>query len=174
MSLEVGDWARSYSSGIWQVYRVLEYKCKNPATGSEQDKTTVFSKRFVSKSYKKSFKEECCSPSFVWPLRPDEKAELELFINENTKLYEKFIAFEPKNIDCIYNARIGIPESKDTDEVVKKFSNSKLVRDIDINSSLTDLGYDTEAMPYWTVQFVSDNFMLEDGCLMFEFSQVLE
>ena len=112
--LKVGDWVKSYSSGIWQIYRILDCKRLNPATGDEQDKTTIFSKRFLSNAYKRSFKEECCDPHFVTRLNSDEKSDLNKFISENPKLYETFLAYEPKNIDCVYNARIGIPESRDS------------------------------------------------------------
>lgn len=174
MSLKVGDWVRSYSAGIWQVYRILEYKCLNPVTGGEHDKIAVFSKRFVSNSYKRSFKEEFCDPSFVEPLSQNERAELESFISENKKLYEKYLAYEPKGIDCIYNARVGVPESRDSSEITESLSDSELMRDIDICQYLTNLGYNTKAIPAWTVQFVSENFSLADGYLMFKFSRVLK
>ena len=174
MSLKVGDWVRSYSSGIWQIYRIVEYKCLNPVTGDEQEKTTVFSKRFLSNSYKRSSKEECCDPLFVARLNSDENAKLDIFISENAELYKKFLAYEPKNIDCVYNARIGIPESRDSATVFGALTGSEAMRDIDINKYLTGLGYNTKAMPYWTIQFVSENFSIVDGYLYFKFNRVLE
>ena len=174
MSLEVGDWVRSYSAGIWQIYRILEYKCRNPVTGKEQDKTTIFSKRFVSNTFKRSFKEECCDPSFVEQLNSGEKRELDLFINQNKKLYVMFRDYKPKNIDCIYNARIGIPENRDSSAIAKALYGLGPIRDLDISQHLTTLGYNTKAMPYWTIQFISENFTLEDGYLVFKFSRILE
>lgn len=174
MSLKVGDWVRSYSAGIWQVYRILEYKCLNAVTGEVQNKTTVFSKRFVSNSYKRSFKEESCDSSLVRHLSPNEGAELENFISENSKLYEQYLAYEPKGIDCIYNARIGVPESKNASEITKLLSGLEPIREIDISQHLANLGYNTKAMPAWTVQFVSENFNVVGGYLMFKFSMVLE
>ncbi|WP_444910225.1 hypothetical protein [Microbulbifer sp. TRSA005] len=174
MSLKVGDWVRSYSSGIWQVYRIIDYKCLDPVTGEEQNKTTVFSKRFVSNSCKGSFKEECCDSSLVEKLSKDERAELQIFIGENKNLYEKYLAYEPKGIDCIYNARIGVPESRDLSEINDSLSGAEAMRDIDISRYLTELGYNTKAMPSWTVQFVSKNFSVVGGYLMFRFNRVLE
>ncbi len=174
MSFEVGDWVRSYSAGIWQVYRILNYKCLDPVTGEERDKTTIFSKRFVTNSFKRSFKEECCEPAIVQHLDSGEQGELEVFISQNTQLYEKFLGFEPKNIDCIYNARIGIPKSGDSSVIAEAFTRSKPMRDLDINQYLTGMGYDTKGMPSWTVQFLSENFEIENGYLIFKFSRILE
>ena len=174
MSLKVGDWVRSYSAGIWQIYRILEYKCRNPVTGLEQDKTTIFSKRFFSSAFKRSFKEECCDPAFVVQLSFAEKNELDLFISQNERLYKKFQKYEPKTIDCVYNARIGIPESRDSAAITKELSGSGPLRDIDIGQHLSSLGFDTKAMPSLTVQFVSKDFSVSDGYLVFEFSRILE
>ena len=174
MSLKVGDWVRSYSAGVWQIYRILEYKCRNPVTELEQDKTTIFSKRFVSNAFKRSFKEECCDPSFVVKLNLDEMNELRLFMSQNAKLYEQFQKYEPKSIDSVYNARIGIPQSYDPTAIAKELAGSGPLRDIDIGHHLSSRGFDTKAMPFWTVQFVSKNFSITNGYLVFEFSRILE
>jgi hypothetical protein len=58
MTFGVGDWVKTYTAGIWQVYRILDYKCMDSMTGRKAQKRTVFSRRFVSNSFKRSFKEE--------------------------------------------------------------------------------------------------------------------
>jgi hypothetical protein len=174
VALKIGDWVRSYSTGIWQIYRILDYKCKDPVTGKDVEKTTIFSKRFVSDSFKRSFKEECCDPAFVYFLDMDKKKELDSFIESKPGLYQKFIDHEPKKIDCIYNARIGIPLHKDSQMIEDKLKVLGPIKDIEINSKLNELGFDTKAMPSWTVQFVSNDFACVDGYLSFQFVRVLE
>ena len=75
MELKIGDWVRSYSPGIWRIYRILkDYKHADPLTGKEAFRTTIFSKRFLSKSFKRFFGEQCCDPSFVSKLGSDDQA----------------------------------------------------------------------------------------------------
>lgn len=173
-ALSVGDWVRSYSSGFWKIYRVLDYKCINPVTGKEVCETSIFSKRFVSNSFKRSFKEECCDPAFVSLLTPEEKIEIDNFIDGNPVIYQKFIDYEPNRIDCIYNARIGIPGHNNNQLVTEELENIGPIKDVEINKKLIELGFDTSAMPSWTVQFVSSGFECIGGYLSFRFSRVLE
>ena len=174
MAPKIGDWVRSYSAGIWQIYRILDYKCKDPVTGKVVEKTTIFSKRFVSDSFKRSFKEECCDPAFVYLLELDKKKELDAFIESNSGLYQKFIDHEPKQIDCIYNARIGISPHRDSQIIADKLKDLGPIKDIEINPKLNELGFNTKAMPSWTVQFVSSGFECLGGYLSFQFLRVLE
>ncbi len=174
MTPKIGDWVRSYSNGIWQIYRILDYKCKDPVTDREVEKTTIFSKRFVSDSFKRSFKEECCDPAFVHLLVQADKLKLDTFIDRNPDLYQKFIDYEAKIIDCIFNARIGVPEHRDSQMIADKLKSLGPIKDIEINPKLHGLGFNTKAMPSWTVQFVSNGFECVDGYLSFQFLRVLE
>ena len=174
MVLKIGDWVRSYSTGIWQIYRILDYKCKDPITGKEVEKRTIFAKRFVSDSFKRSFKEECSDPAFVHLLESEEKKELDAFIDSNPSLYQKFIDHEPKKIDYIYNARIGIPKHRDSQMIADKLKNLGPIKDMEINPKLNELGFNTTALPSWTVQFVSNGFECISGHLSFQFLRILE
>lgn len=173
MSLNVGDWALSYSSGIWQIYRILTYKCRDPLTGNEKEKTTIFLKRFINKSFKRSFSEECCDPSFVKKLSSEELQTLNDFIGKNNELYTKFINYIPKEIDCIYNARIGIQTGKTAQEIESMIQKNLLISDFEISPLLEDLGFNTKEFPYWTVQFVSHDHQCKDGYLVFRFKRLL-
>lgn len=173
MRLNVGDWVRSYSSGIWQIDRILEYWCLDPLTGREAKKTTVFSRRFVSNSFKRSFSEEACDPVFVNSLGKDELSTLQDFIARNSGVHEKFLAHQWKGIDCLYNARICIPHDRDLAAATANLAGAGPIRDVDIPSLLEGLGFDTKTSPSWTVQFVSRNFECRDGYLMFKFHRIL-
>ena len=78
MLYKVGDWVKCDGAGLWQIYRVFASKCINPMTGEAQDKVTVFLKRFVSNTYKKSFKEACFDPALLVQLRTAEQFELDV------------------------------------------------------------------------------------------------
>lgn len=163
----------SYGSGIWQIYRILNYTGRNPRSGSEQYRTTVFSKRFVLNSFKRSFKNECCAPSFVEKLDKATCKQLADFIEENQELYQSFCEYEPEPIDAIYNARIKVPDGKTKEEVEALLSDCLSLKDLEIDKHLRDLGFDTEGFPNWIVQFVSKNHECQDGFLAYRFQEVL-
>ncbi|MDR2212532.1 MAG: hypothetical protein LBE21_02750 [Pseudomonadales bacterium] len=173
MSLKVGDWVKSHRAGIWQIYRVLEYKCQNPVTGLEQDAVTIFSKCFVTNKFKPSFKEQCCDPSLITPLSSSEKSEVNLFISQNEELYKKFREYEPSAIDCIYNARIKKPKAKEISVIEKNLSDLGLIRDLEINRHISSVGYAPESASSWTAQFVSENFSIVNGYIVFKFNKIL-
>ncbi len=173
MELQEGDWVRSYGSGIWQIYRILRYIGKDPATGSKQEITTVFSKRFVLDSFKRSFTEDCCHPGFVEKLDKQAAKELSDFIEANPSLYAKFCKYEPKSIDHIYNARIGIQEGSSTSDIEKILSTNRVFNELEIEHYLRDSGLDTKEPAFWTAQFVSANHQCEHGYLVYRFSRVL-
>jgi hypothetical protein len=54
-TIKIGDWVRSYGSGIWRVHRILELDDFDIQSQSYKPRTIVFSSRFVNDSYKRSF-----------------------------------------------------------------------------------------------------------------------
>lgn len=172
MHLKNGDWVTTCWSGIWQIYRILEYKCLNPFTNDDMVKTDIFSKRFLSKSFKRLFGEACCDPSYVSLLGSDDQQRLEAFIAANPLAYEKFESYQPKPVDCIYNAEIGLPSGRSAEDLAAAFDPSRLIRDTDIGSVLIDMGLDTKAIPCWTVQFVSKDHECIDGHIVFRFHRI--
>lgn len=168
-----GDWVTSYSSGIWQVYRVLRFKEFDPVTGLEQERARIFSKRFLLKSFKRSFKEECCDPFFVELLDQNTRAKLESFIKTNEALYRKFLEFSPKPIHCIYNARIIVAAGQTPEKIERLIPRGNALRQNEIKPLLESLGIAAKVLPSWTAQFVSRDHACQDGYLMYEFSRVL-
>jgi len=90
MDLKSGDWVTTYGSGIWQIYLLLKHQCADPLTGKETFRTTIFSKRFLSSSFKRLFGQGCCDPSFVSKLGSDDQQRLDAYIANNPAVYEKF------------------------------------------------------------------------------------
>ncbi len=174
MSLKVGDWVTSYSCGIWQVYRIIHYNDIDPVTAARITRTAVFSKRFVNNSFKKSFSEECCEQVLVKPLGKDITLKLDEYIRANKEIYDKFRAHSPREIDAVYNARIGIPGTMKPGDVMKKISREKAFTIKEIIPYLNGLGFNTDEMPSWTVQFVSRNHELVDDWLAYRFEKILE
>ena len=137
--------------------------------------TAIFSKRFLSKSFKRLFGEATCHPSFVSLLGSDDHERLEAFIAANPSVYEKFESYQPKPVDCIYNARIGLPADRTAAELAASFDPSRPIRDTDIDSILTNMGLDTKAIPYFLiVQFVSKDHECIDDHLVFRFHRIFK
>jgi hypothetical protein len=170
---QAGDWVTSYGKGIWQIYRVLRLKGIDPATGRPRDQISIFSKRFLSSSMKRSFSEESCHPSFVKKLDAEALANLDLFIKDNQALYRKFLEYKPKPLDAIFNARFGIPHDKTADEIAALIPKDTMLWLGEIQPLLESLGLDTTGMPSWTAQFVSPDHTCVDGYLAYRFNRIL-
>jgi hypothetical protein len=175
MHLKIGDWVTTCWSGIWRIYRILEYKRLNPFTNDEMVQAAIFSKRFLSKTFKRLFGEACCDPSYVSLLGSDDQQRLDAFIAANPSVYEKFETYQPKPVNCIYNASIGLPADRTAAELAASFDASRPLRDTDIDSVLTNMGLDTKAIPYfYIVQFVSKDHECIDDHLVFRFHRIFK
>lgn len=175
MELQVGDWVNSYHAGIWQIYRIAHYKSLNPSSGLEEYRTSVFSKRFISPLFKRSFSQECCHPIYVSKLDEVTAVKLEAFIKEYPDLYKKFLEYTPKPIDNIYNASFLIPDGTTSKEAEGLFSNEITLRAIEIEPYLKSLGLDTKTLPPTsTAQFVSRDYSCENGFLVYKFYRILD
>lgn len=172
--MEKGDWVRSYESGIWQIFRVLHYVGKDVVSGSEQQRTTIFSKRFLLDTLKHSFKTECCDSSLIEKLDPATLRKLTKFIEENQGLYEEFRKYNPKPIDSVYNARIRVPDGSGIEAVESCLKTSRSLTEFEIEQYLRDFGFNPDGNPHCTVQFVSRDHACKDGYLIFQFRRVLE
>lgn len=173
LEVSVGDWVRSYESGIWQVYRIQTYIGRDPVSGSERRRTTVFSKKFVTDSFKRSFKTDCCAPNFVESLDRSTSKKLADFIAKNEALYQAFCEYEPKPIDIVYNARIKIPDGISVQDIETRLADCPPLRESKIDEFLRGAGFDTEGLPIWTVQFVSKEYETIDDYLVYRFLRVL-
>lgn len=162
----------SFSPGVWKVYRVLQYKLRDPATGKDMDQTMVFSKRFISKSGKLSLREECCALSLVAPLESETLREVESFIANDPASFRRFERYEPKEISTIYNARISVPKGMTAEELEDSIPREKLLRDREIEALLKKLKIWNSA-GFETAQFESPNFTCKEGYLVYTFRQIL-
>ena len=91
------------------------------------------------------------------------------------KLYQQYLAYEPKNIDSIYNVAVEVPASVDVALLKKALTKLPPISDLKINQQLKEMGCNTQPLiPTWTMQFVSENFQVENGHLMFKFSKMIK
>lgn len=172
-NIKIGDWVRSYGSGIWRAHRILELNDFDIQSQSYRSRTVVFSSRFVNDSYKRSFSTESCDSAFVYHLDPIEKEELESFIENNPELVAKFDAYKPKSIDAIYNANVNIPASgsqTDLEEMLSTFQELNLEQ---LYNKLIESKIGSSGTKGWTAQFVSNNHKCCEGKLLYSFSKVL-
>ena len=173
--MNIGDWVTSHSTGIWQVYRILEYNGWDPSTGGTRPTTAMFSKRFLSPAFKRSFKEEVSSPPFVKPLAVDMIEKLENFIADNPKIHDAFQQYAPKPIHAVFNARIH-REKMNAKEIDSAIPKDKTFTALEIQPFLEDLGFDTrQNSGAWTAQFVAEDHKCDDnGYLRYTFAAVLK
>ena len=172
--MKVGDFVHSYTKGIWQIYRIIKYKNLNFQNDKPEKKVTVFLKRFISASYKKSFSEGCCDPSFVYPLSDNEQLELNHFIEKNTELYEEFNNYMPKPIDAILNIKIRKIEQVELKQFTELLKSRKKMTYREIKKYLVQNNLKAEKSYGYTLQFVSNNYEIKNGILVYQYSRILE
>ncbi|WP_063704681.1 hypothetical protein [Pseudoalteromonas gelatinilytica] len=172
-NMKVGDWVRSYGSGIWRVHRILELNDFDIQSQTNKPRTVVFSSRFVNDAYKRSFATECCDSAFVYHLQQAERDELDSFINQNIDLYTKFNAYKPKPINVIYNAKINIPVSKSKSELEDFLISYQSLFLEQLFCQLHSSGLASSDNKGWTAQFVAKDHEAVDGKLVYSFSTLL-
>jgi hypothetical protein len=112
--LTPGMWVRSYSPGVWQVYRVLRgfnelrYSLADPKERSKS--VFVFSKRLVTEKWQRSFRSESCDSSFVKPLAARDLRRVEALLRDESSLASAFDAYQPAPIDLIVNLSMNVPD----------------------------------------------------------------
>ena len=169
----VGDWVRIHKAGIWQVYRTLTIKCLDPVDRAETTRRMVFAKRFLTNAFRKSLGQDGCAPQLVRPLSRQDHQKLESFIAKNKQHYDDFLAYTPRPIDIIYNARIAAPEGLSAEQVQETVATDRKLTEPEIQPYLEQLGF-RDGFPCWTVQFVSaDHECGDDGYLVYSLAQVL-
>lgn len=172
--VQIGDWVHSYGAGIWKVYRTETFTSLDPVSRTERKRSLVFSKRFLSNSFKLSFGEECCDPSLISPLAAHELVKLKKLISSKPELYEAFAAYVPKPISCIYNARIAATVGMTPEEATEAVPADPIFTEAQIAPFLESCGFKVNRMPYWTAQFISENHRIEEGNLVYRFSRIIK
>ena len=172
--IEIGAWVRTHRTGIWKVYRVLVVKHLNPFTGDEAQHSTIFVKRFLSDSFRKSFTEDCCHSSLIFPLEKNDTYKLDEFISNHEKIYSQFEQYQPKPINSVYNARITIPHNQTVAQVQNKLSTECTFHEYQIEPYLRGQGFLTDQYPQWTIQFVCHDHQCENGALQYKFERVMK
>ena len=172
--MEVGDWVKSYSAGIWRIYRIQNINSVNINTNEIEGRTAVFLARFLNKSFKRSFSQEVCDKAFVYPLEKGEQEKLNKFILDNPKLIQAFNSYKPKPLDSIYNVNIVVPEKTAKEELDNTLYLLGPRTRYEIYRYLVDSGIGSGGAKSLNAQFVCpDHNANENGELMYEFSRSL-
>ena len=97
MAIQVGDWVRSYSKGIWQVTRVVpeHYETRYSLSAPRQlaDRPHFLLKRLVNEKWKPAFAADSAEASFVKPLTKADAGKLERFLKDNADVVTQFESF---------------------------------------------------------------------------------
>jgi hypothetical protein len=116
MSIQVGDWVRSYSKGIWQVTRVVPEHYEMRYSLSEplqlDDRPQYLLKRLVNEKWKLAFAVEGAAASFVKPLNKADASKLTKFLKDNPGLVTQFNSFK-RPLDLILNLRFSLAKRSD-------------------------------------------------------------
>ena len=99
--IEIGDWVKSYSKGIYRVEKIFDrfYDESSPLIPEknkigDQENSIVLSKRFLNSKFKKSISYENCDESFISQLTVKEQMELNKVISEKPKLVSELDEYE--------------------------------------------------------------------------------
>ena len=171
---EVGSWVATSKPGIWQVHRIESFITLDPATEHEIQKTIYFVKRFLNDSLKRSFGEACFSGDHLIAFDSSAVQELQEYIRENSELYTKFQAYEPKEISNFYNVTVKVPEDRSVKDIETLISNDQEFTESDIEQLVHSLELETDGFPTWTLQFESPNFKCRENRLVYKFVRICE
>lgn len=170
----VGDWVRIHKAGIWQIYRAIKPKVLDPVTQKRATRAVIFAMRFLTNAFKPSFDQDCCHPDLAKKLSTADKEKLDSYITKNPDHYETFLAYTPKQIDSVYNARIEAPEDTTPAAVASKLKTKRKLTELEIGPFLESKGF-PDGTPGWTVQFVSTDHECDaDGYLIYSLDTVLD
>jgi hypothetical protein len=172
MAIKIGDWVTTQRKGYWQVYRMLRYSFNNPFTQNEGSVRVVFSKRFVTEKFKRSFSQVLSNANTVKKVDAVTLSQIEKFAQDHDKLFRNFVDYVPKPIDSVYNARIRVPASMTAMKVEALIPKDREFTDADITPYLRILGFDTEGFPCWTVQFVCHDHEVKNKHLVYRMYKV--
>jgi len=173
--MKVGDWVRSYSKGVWQIYRILggfyEPRFSLNEKRARSKRTLVFSKRLVNEKWKKSLSAECCEAAFIAPISKDKRSQVEQYLKDNTSAAKAFEAFR-KPIDLILNIGFSLPDRLTTESFGAEMSSliaSSMVRGLTLDEVLrvmekSELNQFKGKLPVkCTLQLVSPDHKVKNG-----------
>ena len=186
--LKVGDWVRSYSMGIWRVWRVLsgfnELRFSLDAPKLSSSRTLVFSHRVVNNSWKRSFSKECAEASLVSRISADEQSRIEDLLESNTQLKKAFDKYRAENstLDLVVNVSLGQLPGADRERLkaacdlhLGSSTESGLTMD-EVLAALRKAGYDEcigKIPTNATVQLVSVDHEVRDHEFLLRYKRLL-
>ena len=186
-SVKPGDWVRSYSMGIWRVWRVLsgfnELRFSLDAPKKPSTRTLYFSHRLVNTAWKRSFSIECTDAGHR--VSPDEESRIQELLEPNTplkKAFEKYCATH-NSLDLMVNVSLGGIPGKDR-ERLRAACDLHLGASIEKGMTMDEVlaalrntdHYDClgKLPTIATIQLVSDNHEVRDREFVLRYKRVLD
>ncbi|MTI41086.1 hypothetical protein [Fulvivirga lutimaris] len=174
--MKVGDWVKSYSKGIWQIYRIERVKYSFP---NKNESTTIYSKRLLNEKGKRSFSCESCNQMLVFPISKYDEIFLKKFIEENPKVISEFNKYH-RPIDSIMNLSLFAKDSETRSEIERlasdKFQNiSTGLTDSEISEIWDEhfLMYKDSTIRNLTIQFISADSKTENNKIIYSKLRIL-
>jgi hypothetical protein len=103
--IKVGDWVKSFSKGIWQIYRIdsgiYDAIFSSKSIPKKRNDKSVYIKRLVNEKWKRSLATESCSDFYVSKISQPELSEVKKFIAENPKTFIDFEKYTSPIDSCL-------------------------------------------------------------------------
>jgi hypothetical protein len=186
--VKVGDWVRSYSMGIWRVWRVLrgfnEMRFSLDKPNLQSARTLVFSHRLVNNSFKRSFSKECAEASLVTRISSDEESQIQELLKSSPKLGKAFERYRADNstLDLIVNVSLGNLPGSNRDQL-RAACNLHLGSSIDHGMTMDEVLTALREAGYYecigktpvaaTVQLISVDHEVRDHEFLLRYKRVL-
>ncbi len=178
MKLAVGTWCRAYSKGIWRISRietsVADYDWQT-RDWSPRKRDSIFLRRIVGSTFKRSFAVEINDSSLVFPLGSSEVSQFKEFLKVNPKLLEQFNKYDAPDPDSVLNISTSLAASElpdigalfqrnipcDCKAIHKRLRSSSIADSIGMNPTRS------------TIQFTSARTRINRGKIEYFFGRVL-
>jgi hypothetical protein len=124
MTVQIGDWVRIDSKGVWRIQRALPAHYEPRYSLSDRKElyagTLFLVKRMVNDKWKPSFEATVAHESRVKPLNKADSRKLQKFLDENDAVVADFDAFA-RPVDAILNLGFALPRRSDFKRFKREF-----------------------------------------------------
>lgn len=171
-NFKVGDWCKSYEKGFFRIEKIVpmiigeweinrerlialasqegekEYQPRyTPDMLGQPRGRMVLSKRLLNSKFKKQVGGgDCCGEEFIKPLKPEEREQLEKFIQENPKVMADFEKSVPKYPELRYGFDFELSREGLSEKIAEMKAEGKKRGDPAIALSALPINEDTEKL----------------------------
>ena len=124
MTVQIGDWVRGDSKGVWRIQRAVPAHYEPRYSLSDRKElyagTLFLLKRIVNDKWKPSFEATATHEPLIKPLNKADSRKLQKFLDENDAVVADFDAFAHP-VDAILNLGFALPRRSDFKRFKREF-----------------------------------------------------